>query len=91
VSWLLVTGRLTIAAELMTDVDLRLGVVARGHRRETYAWFVAAGEQLVATRRHTLPSGASFVASREHSQHPRWKGHQERRPRSYIASAESWD
>jgi len=46
VSWLLVTGRLTIAAELMTDVDLRLGVVARGHRRETYAWFVAAGEQL---------------------------------------------
>jgi len=46
VSWLLVTGRLTIAAQLMTDVDLRLGVVARGHRRETYAWFVAAGEQL---------------------------------------------
>ena len=46
VSWLLVTGRLTIAAELMTDVDLRLGVVARAHPPETYAWFVAAGEQL---------------------------------------------
>ena len=46
VSWLLVTGKLIIAAELMTHVDLRLGVVARGHRPATHAWFVAAGEQL---------------------------------------------
>lgn len=45
-SWHLVTGRLTIAAELMTDLDLRLGVLARAHRPATYAWFVAAGEQL---------------------------------------------
>jgi len=30
----------------LTDVDLRLGVVARGHRPETYAWLLAAGEQL---------------------------------------------
>jgi hypothetical protein len=30
-SWLLVTGQLVIAADLMTDLDLRLGVVARGH------------------------------------------------------------
>ncbi len=45
-SWLMVTGRLRIAAELMTDVDLRLGVVARGHRRETYAWFATAAAAL---------------------------------------------
>ena len=46
VSWLLVTGQLTIPAELMTHLDLRLGVVARGHCPVTYAWFLAAGEQL---------------------------------------------
>jgi len=49
VSWLLVTGRLTIAAELMTHVDLRLGVVARGYRPDVHAWFVAAGENLRLT------------------------------------------
>jgi integrase/recombinase XerD len=41
-SWLLVTGQLVIAAELMTDLDLRLGVVARGHYPTLYAWFVDA-------------------------------------------------
>jgi len=50
-SWLLVTGRLTIAAERMTCLDLRLGVIARGHRPDTYAWFTAAGERL------RLPAG----------------------------------
>jgi site-specific recombinase XerD len=42
-SWLLVTGQLVIAADLMTDLDLRLGVVARGHCPALYAWFVDAG------------------------------------------------
>jgi len=46
VSWLLVTGQLTIAADLMTNIDLRLGVVARGHCPATHAWFVTAAEQL---------------------------------------------
>lgn len=50
VSWLLVTGRLTIAAELMTTVDLRLGMVARGHRPDTYSWFFTAGESLRLTQ-----------------------------------------
>jgi len=49
VSWLLVTGRLTIAADLMTTVDLRLGVIARGYRPDTYAWFVTAGQNLRLT------------------------------------------
>jgi len=46
VSWLLVTGKLTIPAGLMTHVDLRLGVIARGHCPSTHSWFVAAGEKL---------------------------------------------
>ncbi len=45
-SWLLVTGQLTIRAELMTDIDLRLGVVARGHCPSTYTWFVEAADRL---------------------------------------------
>lgn len=45
-SWLLVTGQLILAAELMTDVDLRLGVVARGHCPNTYSWFLGAAEAL---------------------------------------------
>lgn len=49
VSWLLVTGKLTIAADLMTTVDLRLGVIARGYRPDVHVWFVAAGENLHLT------------------------------------------
>ena len=49
VSWLLVTGQLTISADLMTHVDLRLGVVARGYLPSVHAWFVAAGAQLRAS------------------------------------------
>lgn len=45
-SWLLVTGQLTIRADLMTDTDLRLGMVARGHCPGTYAWFIEAAERL---------------------------------------------
>lgn len=48
VSWLLVTGQLTISADLMTHVDLRLGVVARGYLPSLHAWFIAAGAQLRA-------------------------------------------
>ncbi len=90
VSWLLVTGRLTIAAELMTDVDCAWAS-SRAHRPETYAGSSPQASNWLHPTAYTLPSGASFVASREHSQHPRWKGHQERSSRSYIASAESWD
>lgn len=50
-SWLLVTGQLVIAAELMSDLDLRLGVVARGHCPALYAWFLDAAELL-----HLKPS-----------------------------------
>ena len=53
VSWLLVTGRLTIAADLMTTVDLRLGVIARGYRPDVHAWFVTAGENLHLTAEDT--------------------------------------
>lgn len=49
VPWLLVTGKLTIAADLMTTVDLRLGVIARGYRPDVHVWFVAAGENLHLT------------------------------------------
>jgi integrase/recombinase XerD len=45
-AWLLVTAQLTIAAELMTVLDLRLGIVARGYRPHSYDWFVQAGERL---------------------------------------------
>ena len=40
-----------MAADLMTVIDLRLGVVARGHCPNTYAWFLGAGERL-----HLRPS-----------------------------------
>jgi integrase/recombinase XerD len=53
VSWVLVTGQLTISADLMTHVDLRLGVIARGYLPSTHAWFVAAGAQLRATNEDT--------------------------------------
>ncbi|MBA3292349.1 MAG: tyrosine-type recombinase/integrase, partial [Geodermatophilaceae bacterium] len=49
VSWLIVTGQLTISADLMTHVDLRLGVVARGYLPSIHAWFVDAGAQLRAS------------------------------------------
>ena len=45
-SWLLVTAQLRIPAELMTELDLRLGIVARGHCPHTYTWFLQAGERL---------------------------------------------
>jgi integrase/recombinase XerD len=44
--WLLVTGRLTLNAELMARVDLRLGVVTRAHQPRSYAWFQEACARL---------------------------------------------
>ncbi len=49
---MLVTGRLTIAADLMTTVDLRLGVTARDYRPDVHVWFVTAGENLHLTAAH---------------------------------------
>ena len=45
-SWLMVTGQLTVTAELLGRVDLRLGIVARNHQPENWAWFVQACRRL---------------------------------------------
>ena len=46
VSWLLVTSRLTVSADLLGRVDLRLGNAARSHCPAAHAWFVEAGSRL---------------------------------------------
>lgn len=45
-SWLMVTSQLTITADVLSRVDLRLGNAARNYRPSTHAWFVAAGQRL---------------------------------------------
>ena len=46
VSWLLVTGQLTVTADLLGRVDLRLGNAARTHCSTAHAWFITAGQTL---------------------------------------------
>ena len=50
-SWLLITGRLTITASVLVRVDLRLGVIARSHAADGYAWFVTACDRLALQQR----------------------------------------
>lgn len=48
-SWLMVTGRLTVEADVFGRVDLWLGVAARAFCPDAHAWFVEACE-LLGTR-----------------------------------------
>src|SRR3954447_8833493 len=41
-SWLIVTGRLTVDADILGRVDLRLGNAARNHCPDTHRWFTDA-------------------------------------------------
>jgi hypothetical protein len=41
-SWLMVTGRLTVNAHILGQVDLRLGNAAGNHCREAHRWFTGA-------------------------------------------------
>ena len=45
-SWRLVTGNLTVTADILGRVDLRLGNAARNHCPDAHAWFVGAGERI---------------------------------------------
>jgi len=45
-SWLMVTGRLVVDAEILGRLDLRLGGIARVHCPAAHAWFVEACERL---------------------------------------------
>jgi integrase/recombinase XerD len=45
-SWLMVTGQLTVDADVLGRLDLRLGGVAANYCPEAHAWFVAACERL---------------------------------------------
>jgi len=45
-SWLMVTGKLVVTAELLGLVDLRLGIVARNHQPDSWTWFLQAGARL---------------------------------------------
>ncbi len=45
-SWLIVTGRLVVTAELLGRVDLRLGIVARNHDPGCWTWFQQACRRL---------------------------------------------
>jgi len=38
-SWLMVTGQLTVSADILGQVDLRLGNAARSHCPDAYRWF----------------------------------------------------
>ena len=41
-SWLMVTGQLTVSADVLGRVDLRLGNAAGNHCREAHRWFIGA-------------------------------------------------
>src|SRR4051794_13531499 len=41
-SWLMVTGQLTVGADVLGRVDLRLGNAARNHNPDGYRWFTDA-------------------------------------------------
>src|SRR5512132_3727798 len=45
-SWLLVTSQLTVTADVLGRVDLRLGNAARTHCPDAHRWFVDAGERI---------------------------------------------
>ena len=48
-SWLMVTSQLTVTADILGLVDLRLGTAARNYRPEAYRWFVDAAERIGIT------------------------------------------
>jgi len=52
-SWLLVTSQLTVTADVLGRVDLRLGNAARNYRPSAYAWFVDVCERLSITAADT--------------------------------------
>jgi integrase/recombinase XerD len=41
-SWLMVTGQLTVSADILGQVDLRLGNAARNHCHDAFRWFTQA-------------------------------------------------
>jgi hypothetical protein len=41
-SWLMVTGQLTVSADVLGRLDLRLGNAAGNHCREAHRWFIGA-------------------------------------------------
>jgi site-specific recombinase XerD len=45
-SWLMVTGQLTVDADIFGRVYLRLGTAARTHRPEAHVWFVEACDRI---------------------------------------------
>jgi len=52
-SWLLVTSQLTVTADVLGRVDLRLGNAARNYCPSAYAWFVDVCERLGITAADT--------------------------------------
>lgn len=46
ISWLMVTGQLTVDADLLCTVVFRLGNAARNFCPEAHAWFLSAAEQI---------------------------------------------
>jgi integrase/recombinase XerD len=49
-SWLLVTSQLTVTADILGRLDLRLGVAARNYRPAAHRWFVDVGERIGISR-----------------------------------------
>ena len=45
-SWLMVTSRLTVSADVLGRLDLRLGNAARNYCPDAHAWFVAACQRI---------------------------------------------
>ncbi len=52
-SWLMVTSQLTVTADVLGRVDLRLGNAARNYCPSAYAWFVDVCERLSSTAADT--------------------------------------
>ena len=48
-SWLMVTSQLTVTAEILGLLDLRLGIAARNYRPDAHRWFADAGERISIT------------------------------------------
>jgi site-specific recombinase XerD len=45
-AWLMVTGQLTVTADVLSHADLRLGIAARHYCPDAHTWFVTAAARL---------------------------------------------
>lgn len=64
ISWLMVTGQLTVDADLLCRVVFRLGNAARNFCPDAHTWFVSAADQLGTSHDDTVTQWNVLTSTR---------------------------